>query len=76
MQAAQKSTVQRFSELQTTNASLQRELSQARQQLTKIADEKEAAAAYERKQMADRLQRRPERNKAIKVTSFGALYFF
>lgn len=68
MQGAQRSTVQRFRDLQSINASLQRELSQARQQLAKIAEEKEAAALYEKKRIADRLQRRPERNKAFKVT--------
>ena len=67
MQGAQRSTIQRFSDLQSINTSLQRELSQARQQLTKIAEEKEAAALYEKKRIADRLQRRPRRNKAFKV---------
>lgn len=68
MQVAQRSTVQRFAELQSTNARLQKELSQVKQQLTKIADDKKAAAMYEKKRVADRLQRRPERNKAFKVT--------
>ena len=67
MQVAQRSTVQRFADLQSSNARLQKELSQAKQQLTKIADDKKAAAMYEKKRMADRLQRRPERNKAFKV---------
>ena len=67
VQVAQRSTVQHFTELQNSNASLQKELSQAKQQLTKIAEEKEAAAAYDKKRTADRLQRRPERNKAFKV---------
>ena len=67
VQVAQRSTVQRFIELQNSNASLEKELSQAKQQLTKIAEEKEAAAAFEKKRTADRLQRRPERNKAFKV---------
>lgn len=67
IQGAQRSTLQRFSDLQSINAGLQRELSQARQQLTKIAEEKEAAVLYEKKRTADRLQRRPERNKAFKV---------
>lgn len=67
VQVAQRSTVQRFGELQSANARLQKELSQARLQLTKIADDKKAAAMYEKKRIADRLQRRPERNKAFKV---------
>lgn len=68
MQVAQRSTVQRFAELQSSNARLQKDLCQARQQLTKIADDKKAAAMYEKKRMADRLQRRPVRNKVFQVT--------
>ena len=67
MQVAQRSTVQRFADLQNINATLQRELGQAKQQLSKIAEEKEAAASYGKKRIADRLQRRPERNRAFKV---------
>ena len=72
---AQRSTLQRFVELQSINSGLQRELSQARLQLTKIAEEKEAAVLYEKKRIADRLQRRPERNRAFKVMHTSAAEF-
>lgn len=75
IQVAQRSTLQRFVELQSINSGLQRELSQARLQLTKIAEEKEAAVLYEKKRIADRLQRRPERNRAFKVTHTSAAEF-
>ena len=67
MQAAQRSTVQRFSELQSGNAELQQQVRQAQQQLAHIAEEKAAAAMYEKKRIAERLQRRPQRNRAFKV---------
>ncbi len=61
--------MERFSELQTINRNLQKEMTQLRQQLTHIAEEKEAAAAAERKRLVDRVKRRPERNRAFKVPS-------
>lgn len=67
MQVAQHSTVDRFAELQGLNRSLHQEVTQLRQQLTHIAEEKEAAAAAERKRLTDRVKRRPERNRAFKV---------
>ena len=42
------------------------------QQLTHIAEEKEAAAAAERKRLTDRVKRRPERNRAFKVEALQA----
>ncbi|KAL3145204.1 hypothetical protein ABBQ32_000953 [Trebouxia sp. C0010 RCD-2024] len=71
IKVAQRSTVQRFAELQSSNARLQKDLCQARQQLTKIADDKKAAAMYEKKRMADRLQRRPVRNKELLEVQWG-----
>ncbi len=67
MQVAQHSTVDCFAELQGLNRSLHQEVTQLRQQLTHIAEEKEAAAAAERKRLTDRVKRRPERNRAFKV---------
>ena len=57
----------RFAELQGLNRRLHQEVAQLRQQLTHIAEEKEAAAAAERKRLTDRVKRRPERNRAFKV---------
>lgn len=68
MQRAQLSTAERFTELQTANSRLQREASHLRQQLTKIAEEREAAAAAERKRLAARVKRRPEPSKAFKAS--------
>jgi septal ring factor EnvC (AmiA/AmiB activator) len=67
MQVAQHSTVDRFAELQGLNRSLHQEITQLRQQLAHIAEEKEGAAAAERKRLTDRVKRRPERNRAFKV---------
>ena len=67
MQVAQHSTIDSFAELQALNRSLHQEVTQLRQQLTHIAEEKEAAAAAERKRLTDRVKRRPERNRAFKV---------
>ncbi len=72
VQVAQHSTVNRFAELQGLNRSLQKEVTQLRQQLTHIAEEKEAAAAAERKRLTDRVKRRPERNRAFKVEALQA----
>ena len=72
VQAAQHSSVQRYTELQSINTNLQKQLAQLRQQLTHIAEEKEAVAAAERKRIADRLKRRLERNKSFKVLPFHA----
>ena len=72
MQVAQHSTVDRFAELQGLNRSLHHEVTQLSQQLTHIAEEKEAAAAAERKRLTDRVRRRPERNRAFKVKALQA----
>lgn len=72
VQVAQHSTVNRFAELQGLNRSLHKEVTQLRQQLTHIAEEKEAAAAAERKRLTDRVKRRPERNRAFKVEALQA----
>ena len=57
----------RFAELQGLNRSLHQEVTQLRQQLTSIAEEKEAAAAAEKRRLTDQVKRRPERNRAFKV---------
>ena len=59
--------MQRYTELQSINTNLQKQLAQLRQQLTHMAEEKEAVAAAERKRLADRLKRRLERNQSFKV---------
>ncbi|KAL0022336.1 hypothetical protein WJX77_001433 [Trebouxia sp. C0004] len=66
IKVAQHSTVDRFAELQGLNRGLQQELTQLRQQLNRIAEEKEAAAAAERKRLTDRVKRRPQRDGAFK----------
>ncbi|KAL0046820.1 hypothetical protein WJX82_010732 [Trebouxia sp. C0006] len=63
---AQHSSVDRFAELQGLNRSLHQEVTQLRQQLTHIAEEKEAAAAAEKRRLTDQVKRRPERNRAFK----------
>ena len=64
---AQHSTVERFAELQRVNKNLLNEVTQLNQELAHIAEEREAAAAAEKKRLAERVKRRPERNRAFKV---------
>lgn len=66
---AQASTVQRFQDLQSSNAALISKLAQLKLQLHVIAQEKEAAVAHKQKRAADRIKRRPEHNKALQVSS-------
>lgn len=66
--------MERFAELQRVNKNLLTEVAQLSLELTHIAAEREAAAAAERKRLADRVKRRPERNRAFKVNCPTACY--
>lgn len=68
--------MERFAELQRVNKNLLTEVAQLNLELTHIAEDREAAAAAEKKRLADRVKRRPERNRAYKVNCPTADYTF
>lgn len=67
VQVAHVTTVQRFAQLQKRNSELVQELADCKQQLDAIAEEKATAAKFNQKRAAERIRRRPEHNKALKV---------